>query len=328
MTIPSLSTHIVDVLVPTRLDRYLRRLNLNLTQAIIEKLLRLGYVKLNGHKTQACIRVLNGDHLSLHESIDLNNEPQSGATKTFSLSTQLLAHKLLNEYMVYSDDNLLAINKPSGLATQGGSKIKISVCDALSYLNSLKSRPCPNSNISHDFKLVHRLDKDTSGLLLIAKNYAAAYQLSAAFKEQKITKTYLAIVTKRPPEIAGVIEGMLWKCRTGAYDKISDSNSDHGKIAITHYQTLASNDKISLLELIPYTGRMHQLRFHALKLGCPIVGDKKYCAVDSVKDSDHLLLHAKKIVIPRSLWAAEIVIEAELPQYFKNKIKEINANIE
>ncbi|WP_316353333.1 RluA family pseudouridine synthase [Candidatus Trichorickettsia mobilis] len=304
---------IVNVELPSRLDRYLRRNYPELTQGIIEQLLRRGQIKLNGRKVSAGIRVVNGDEILIQDKVSLTFNSSSSIEQVFSPAVKNLASKLLQEYQLYSDDNLLTINKPHGLATQGGSKIRLSIQDALCYLNTQ----------GNDFKLVHRLDKDTSGLLLIARNYLAAYQLTTAFFDKTIKKIYLAIVYGRPLQSTGEIQGMIAKNRGGVYEKVMDDNN--GKLAITQYKVLTTNGKISLIEFIPLTGRMHQLRFHALKLGCPIIGDKKYfTSTSEIKHGLPMLLHAKKIIIPDSLWGFDLTIEADLPEYFLTIMRSIS----
>jgi 23S rRNA pseudouridine955/2504/2580 synthase len=303
----------VSVEIPSRLDRYLRRNYPELTQGIIEQLLRKGQIKLNDRKVHAGIRVVNGDEILIQDkaSLKFNSLSSSSIEQVFSPAVKNLAGKLLQEYQLYADANLLAINKPHGLATQGGSKIRLSIQDALCYLNTQ----------GNDFKLVHRLDKDTSGLLLIARNYLAAYQLTTAFFNKTIKKIYLAIVHGQPSQSSGEIQGIIAKNRTGVYEKVTDDNN--GKLAITQYKVLTTNGKISLIEFIPLTGRMHQLRFHALKLGCPIIGDKKY-STSTIKHELPMLLHARKIIIPASLWGFDLTIEADLPEYFSTIMRSIS----
>jgi 23S rRNA pseudouridine955/2504/2580 synthase len=284
---------IVETEIPTRLDRYLKRINPNLTQGLIEQLLRNKKITLNDQKVQARHRVINGDKilipLLLHTDTDNN-------VRIFSHSSIKLAEKILNQYIIYDHQEFIAINKPAGLATQGGSKINISIDESLSYLNH------KNSN----FKLVHRLDKDTSGILLIAKNHSGAYKLTQGFKDKVIQKTYIAVVLGAPLKKAGEISGL-----------ISKANTQVSKLAITQYRVLKTTGELSLIEFTAITGRMHQLRLHAQALGCPIIGDLKYGNKLSSSKSDHMLLHAKKIVISSTIFGEDIIIQAEIPSYFK-----------
>lgn len=292
--------------MPCRLDRYLKKLYPRLTQGIIERSLRLNHITVNSGKVAASLRVRSGDEIFIDDKLSL--QTKENLSKSFSNAAVILANKLLSEYLIYQNEWFVAINKPANLATQGGSKINLSIDEALGYLNSKGA----------DFKLVHRLDKDTSGILLIAKNYAASIKLVQAFHEKIIQKTYLAITLGSPPNDGGEISGMIGKNKEGTY-QIVRNDAEDGKLAITRYKILKKlNDKLSLIEFTPLTGRMHQLRFHAKMLGCPIIGDTKYGNTESIELSKQMLLHAKRIVLPVEIFGNEIIIEAELPQYFKS----------
>lgn len=297
--------HIVETPIPVRLDRYIRRLYPNITQGVIEKLLRQSFIQLNSQKTTANQRLKNGDIITLLKRFPEADGPCE--QNIFSESTKSLASKLLNEYLLYSDDNLLVINKPHGLATQGGSKISLSIQDAIGFLNQKL----------YDMRLVHRLDKDTSGVFLIAKNYLAAHKITKAFKERLITKTYIAAVVGKPFESEGEIRSFLIKENAGVRE--TNEFDDKAKEAITRYKVIKTNGKFSLIEFSPKTGRMHQLRLHSLKLNCPIVGDKKYGSIEH----KYMMLHSYKIEIPSSVLEQQTVIEAAIPTYFSDFIRDM-----
>ncbi|XVN43388.1 MAG: RluA family pseudouridine synthase [Candidatus Rickettsia vulgarisii] len=300
----------IETELPIRLDCYLKKLYPNLTQGIIQQALRQKKITVNLAKVEASVRVNSGDQIFIDDSLNLV-VPENDK-KVFSVAVKTLANKLLTEYLIYQDDNLLAINKPSSIATQGGSKISLSIDDALQYLNSLGG----------DFRLVHRLDKDTSGILLVAKNYSSSVKLMKAFQEKLITKTYLAVTLGKLSKQEGEVSGMISKSRGGSYE-IMKNDEENGKLAITHYKLLEFQKKsnISLIKFTPLTGRMHQLRFHAKMLGCPIIGDVKYGSRESIVLSKNMLLHAKKIILPAEVFGKEIIIEADLPRYFCNILK-------
>ena len=294
----------VDIELPCRLDRYLKKLYPSLTQGMVERALRFKQIMVNSCKVAANLRIKAGDQIFIEDSLNL--EPQKVSDRVFSSSTVILAGKLMKDYLVYQDEWLISINKPSGLATQGGSKIGLSIDDALQYLNSQGA----------DLKLVHRLDKDTSGILLIAKNYASSIKLVKAFKEKNIQKTYIAVVLGNLPQHEGEISGMIGKNRVGAYGTVQN-DEEHGKLAITCYKLLKNlNNGLTLVEFTPLTGRMHQLRFHAKMLGCPIIGDTKYGTQEAMALSKEMLLHAKKIILPEKIFGKEIIINIDLPGYF------------
>ncbi|KAJ6645058.1 Heme A synthase, partial [Pseudolycoriella hygida] len=286
----------VNIELPTRLDRYLKIFYPSLTQGIIERSLRLRKIRVNSCKIEASFRVKAGDKIFIDSSLNL------------AVSTG----KLLNDYLIYQDDYFIAIDKPAGLAVQSGSKIRLSIDDALQYLNSLGT----------EFKLVHRLDKDTSGILLIAKNYLSSIKMMRAFQEKIIQKTYLAVGLGKLQKNEGEISGMIGKKRGRGYE-IVENDEEGGKFAITYYKLLKvlrtsadNNSNISLLEFTPLTGRMHQLRFHAKMLNCPILGDVKYGTAESITLSKKMLLHAQKIMLPKQIFGKEIIIETKLPSYF------------
>ncbi len=296
----------VELELACRLDRYLKRLYPNLTQGIIERSLRLKQIMVNSSKATAGLRINIGDEIYLSDNLNIISQPIPN--KSFTSPVISLASKLMNDYLIYQDEHLIAINKPSSLATQQGSKINLSIDDALQYLNSQSQ--------SANFKLVHRLDKDTSGILLIAKNYLASVKLMQAFQEKMIQKTYLAVIFGRPQQNEGDIQGIIGKNRGGVYE-IVQNNIENGKLAITHYKLLKNlNNGLSLVEFTPLTGRMHQLRLHAKMLDCPIIGDVKYGNHQSIALSKKMLLHAKKLVLPKEIFGKEIIINSELPEYF------------
>ena len=167
---------------------------------MLQKALRLGQIKVNDKKTTANLRLIDSDIIEIdNERLKLLDN--NSTVKSFSSSVITLADKILHDYLIYSDDDMISINKPAGLATQGGSKINLSIDEALCYLNQN----------GHDFRLVHRLDKETSGILLIAKNYLASVKLTKAFQEKKIHKTYLAVTLGHPKNKSGEISGLIGK---------------------------------------------------------------------------------------------------------------------
>jgi len=291
---------------PIRLDRYLKNLYPDITQGILQKALRSGWVKVNQKKSSANLRLENSDVISIEDDkLKLKVSNDKNSNQLFSNSTISLANKILNDYLIYEDEDIIAINKPGGLATQGGSKISFSINDSLNYLNQGW----------YDLRLVHRLDKETSGILLIAKNYLASVKLTKAFEEKKIQKTYIAVTLGRPIKETGEISGLIGKNRNGMFEVVKD-DIENGKMAITRYKLLKTFGDTSIIEFTPLTGRMHQLRFHAQSLNCPIIGDSKYGSLASKALSQNMLLHAKTIILNPEIFGKDIKIEADLPDYF------------
>ena len=288
---------------PVRLDRYIRRYYRNATQGIIEKFLRKGQIKLNSKKAKTSTRVQNGDIITVAAGV-FSKEIVSSQNSDINFSSNIisLAECLISELLLYSSEEFIAINKPNGLAVQGGSKISLSIDDALNYLNHSKKT---------QYKLVHRLDKETSGVLIIANGFENAAKLGNAFKEKLITKTYIAVLCGCPKNLEGKIENNIGKDRSGIFEIVKEL-SIGGKLAKTKYKVLQSRDNISLVEFYPLTGRMHQLRFHAKYLGCPIFGDTKYGGAKYKR----LMLHAETIVIPANIFGREIKIESKISKGF------------
>lgn len=287
--------------IPIRLDRYLKEINPNLTQGIIEKSLRKGDIKVNGAKAKASLRVKTGDTITSSRGSlgDRQNLATANELKHNS-NAKILAQKLISKYKIFENKHFYAFNKPGGLATQGGSKISISLDDAFKILG---------------LRLVHRLDKDTSGIILAAKTRDDAIILTKAFEERQFEKTYLACISPVIKSDSGTIKSYVRKKDKHVMESIKHPSKDAVE-AITHYENLCSKQGASLVEFKPLTGRMHQLRLHAKDLGSPIVGDKKYGG----KKDQNLMLHAHELKLHKSIYGKEITIKCELPEYFLIKL--------
>lgn len=282
---------------PMRFDRYLRILDDSLTQGVIERALRVGAIKLNGIKATSNIRIKNGDVITMKNFVINESQNQN---KSFSQNVVSLAEKILGEYLIEDNEHFFAINKPSCLASQGGSKIDISIDHALQYLNSKGG----------EFRIIHRLDLETSGVLLIAKSRNAATLLGNALQNRLCRKLYLAWVDGNVHDDSGSITSYLMK----AQDIMKQVQEGEGKIAITDYKVLKRVNSKTMLEFTPHTGRTHQLRCHAaMNLKCPIIGDKKYGHNTS---APHLMLHACEFFIPASVLGVEYRVNAQIPEYF------------
>ena len=192
--------------------------------------------------------------------------------------------------LTYEDAHLLAFNKPAGLAVQGGSGITRSLEDLLAaFAKSNGKRP----------RLVHRLDRETSGVLIAARTQPAAAFLSEAFASRDTTKNYLAIVCGGGPEPAvGEIDLALKKSSRAGLDIMEVSPK--GQASLTRYETLAATPGAALVRLRPETGRMHQLRAHMAAIGRPIAGDGKYGGLFRLGGVEvpSLLLHAAELDLP------------------------------
>ncbi|MFN9849501.1 MAG: RluA family pseudouridine synthase [Alphaproteobacteria bacterium] len=196
--------------------------------------------------------------------------------------------------VLYEDAEILALNKPSGLSSQGG-RGQVHTLDELlwAFARPGKARP----------RLIHRLDRDTSGVILTAKTKPAAGFLGKALMLRKFAKTYLAIVTPGPPEpMTGVIDLPLRRDEQGreAYMRVCTADHPDAETARSGYRTLTSANGAALMELDPETGRMHQLRVHLAALGRPIAGDVRYggALVVGGEAVSRLMLHARALSFP------------------------------
>ncbi len=284
-----------------RLDRLLRRIYPDISQGLIEKSLRKNLIKVNDKKATASFRVLAGNEVKLAKFIldNIATKPKKKLTPVSNLDIDKLQKSI-----IYKDSDVIVINKPSGLAVQGGSKVIKSVDAILEYLKfDYEERP----------KLVHRLDKDTSGVLLIARKTHIAAKLGEMFKNKTIEKTYWAIVKGKPEKEKGKIVNMIYNKDKKSPDKEGDS-----KEAITYFKMLDYvHEAVTWLEMIPVTGRNHQLRIHALGLGTPIVGDHKYGIDTQVEGLQNKLhLHARKLII-RNFNGRDLEFTAPLPDHMK-----------
>ena len=287
-----------------RLDRYLRREVHGLTQGVLQKLLRTGKIRLNGNRAEANTRLNSGDMLNVPDIAPPAEAPrQRHVVKMDEART-----KELERMVLYSDAWVIVLNKPAGLAVQGGSGITVHVDGMLDALRGdHPERP----------KLVHRLDRDTSGLLVIARSGRVASSLSAAFRGRDVEKTYWALLAGLPDVLEGRIDLPLKRIDLGQTSRAEPSSrkDKEAQTAVTDYRILdKAGRKFCLAELRPQTGRMHQLRAHCLALGTPILGDEVYGGVYSEHFAQQLHLHARRLSFPHPE-GGSLTVEAPLPKH-------------
>ena len=280
-----------------RLNRWFLKYYPGLSLGRFNKLLRTKQIKVDGTKVEASLKLCAGQEVRVPPL-----EAEKVVSKTKGLSEK--DAEFIRSLVIYKDDNIIAINKPSGLAVQGGTNTKRHVDGMLDGLK-FENDEAP--------KLVHRIDRDTSGVLVLARNRKSAEILTKAFKEKNLQKTYLALVRGVPKQSQGEIKAPLEKC--GERVQVSDG----GKKAHTIYKMLDEvGSKFALMEASPLTGRTHQIRVHMEYLGCPIVGDDKYYGRERQKFAelaDKLFLHAYKIDLS-GIYSKSLVIKASLPKHF------------
>ena len=267
----------------TRLDRFIRRQAPATSQGQIEKLLRGGKIRVNGLKAKSNTRLASEDVVTAPDYL-LNQEapvltPEVEAAK---------AHSKLADIELARTQDWIAYNKPSGLAVQGGAGMTQHL-DGLLMAAYATDRP----------KLVHRLDKDTSGLILVARHMQAARNLTRAFADHLLQKSYLAICIG-DPGAEGKIELPLIKSGPKGGEKML-VDPQEGQSALTYFKQLAFHGGLSLMALFPKTGRTHQLRVHMAAIGTPILGDGKYggtAAHPNPALDRKLHLHAQFLKLP------------------------------
>ena len=285
-----------------RLDKYLKNLFTSLTQSFIEKNIRKKNILINNSRTKANYVVKLNDNLiilNFHKQLYKNKIVYK---KNIKISDNDL--KKFNKSIIFQNNDFLVINKWEEIATQGGSKVNVSIDHIIKNINS-------------DYRLVHRLDKETSGLLLISKNLKYARYFSNLFKQKFITKYYIALC-----------EGSPKNKNSKVILNIKNKNQDIEK-TITNYSVIGLKKNITQILFSPETGKTHQLRKVSKNLGCSIIGDKKY-NINSRYTSEKLMLHAYALNF--TINNKKFRFTAELPNYFqtfmqKNKLKFKN-NIE
>lgn len=279
-----------------RLDRWFKRHYPHVTHVLLEKLLRKGEVRLDGKRAKSADRIAAGQAMRLPPQVvhAKDERPQKPAAQTkHPLATKDMGS--LADRILYMDKQVIVIDKPPGLATQGGSGLTKHVDGMLDSLQYEKpTRP----------KLVHRLDRDTSGVLLIARTAQAASGLSASLALRDTSKVYWALTRGVPKQKHGVIKGALAKEGTrGKDERMTVSDEDDAKFALTEYAVMGTaGTEFAWVAARPITGRTHQIRVHLASLGTPIVGDFKYGGTDSRGRgdvADKLHLHARSIDIGR-----------------------------
>ncbi len=291
-----------------RLDRCLRLWIPKLPQGLIEKAARKGLLKINDAKAKPSLRVEEGQTISFPKSfinLDLDAPQKKLVTLTHA------DRKWLKDLILYQDTDILVLNKPAGIAVQGGTKQSKSL-DAMMKAYDETRTP----------RLVHRLDQDTSGVLMFALSLPMARWLTKAFKDRTVQKTYWALVCGVPHKKEGLISLPLSKNPEGEKIRV---DTEEGLNATTYYRVIeALGNRMAWLELNPKTGRTHQLRVHCAEgLKTPILGDGKYGGTDAFPlGRTPLHLHARALTIPLPN-GTTLQFEAPLPKDLQETFKEL-----
>jgi 23S rRNA pseudouridine955/2504/2580 synthase len=293
-----------------RLDRWFRRHVPALGHGRLEKLLRTGQVRLDGKRAKAGDRVEAGQVVRvppLGENADRSEQRETRRPR----ATDDRWAMTLQKSVLYKDEHVLVIDKPAGLAVQGGTGLSTSVDDLLDALRfDAEERP----------RLVHRLDRDTSGVLALARNAKAAQRLTETFRHKDARKIYWAVVVGVPEVRGGRIDAPLQKAGGKGAERVPVD--EEGKRAVTEFAVIEkAGKKAAWLALMPVTGRTHQLRAHCVALGTPILGDGMYAGAAAFLSKDNLPrqlhLHARRLRLPHPSGKGWIDVTAPLPEHMR-----------
>ncbi|WP_455480288.1 RluA family pseudouridine synthase [Bartonella sp. B12(2025)] len=277
-----------------RLDRWFKVHYSGLGFGYLQKLLRSGQIRVDGRRVKAASRLFIGQSVRVPPLPVDNNESLPVTNKILRGQDDAT---VLKKMLLYEDPKVFVFNKPAGLAVQGGSGLTRHMDSMLEvWRNKKGEKP----------RLVHRLDRETSGVLIVARSRGAAQSLTAAFRTRETKKTYWALVRGVPKKKQDKISTWIVKKTTAEGDKMhvcehGEPDSNH---AVSYYRILDTRGRaLSWLEMEPYTGRTHQLRVHAAHMDHPIIGDSKYFFADSNwilpgGIQNRLHLHARRIRIP------------------------------
>ena len=281
-----------------RIDSYLTGKNENLSRVTIQRLIENEKIKVNGKKVKASYKIQENDKIELEEEI-----PKQVSIKAEDIPIEVL----------YEDNDIIVVNKPKGMVVHpacgnpDGTLVNavMSICK-----NSL-------SGIGGEIRpgIVHRLDKDTSGVIVVAKNDKAHINLSEQIKNHEVEKTYIAVVRGRVKENEATINMPIGRSEK---DRKKMAVTKKGKEAITHFKVLKRFDDYTILEVKIETGRTHQIRVHLAQIGYPIIGDATYSSGKNRWGIKGQALHAKSLKFKHPITGQEMYIEAEIPKYIRD----------
>ncbi len=288
-----------------RLERWLKKNVPDMPYVLTQKLLRKGQIRIDGKRAKPETRIISGQEVKI-PPFDVKQRDAPPKKKELSEDDK----DYMRSLVIYKDADIIAINKPCGLASQGGTNTDHHVDGMLpALINEEGVVP----------RLVHRLDKDTSGVMLLARSAKAARELGAAFRGREVRKIYWAVVTPTPDTIEGSIKAPIIKSE-GDFEKMI-IDEEEGKFALTEFRVIESADRAAaFVAFWPRTGRTHQIRVHAAQgLGSSIIGDRKYRAVKDAEckllDADleglglskRLHLHARRVIFDHPMQKGVIV---------------------
>ena len=286
-----------------RIDAFLANKNPEQSRVAIQRLIENEKVLVNGKKIKPSYRIQENDEIAMEEI-----EPVEVALKAQEIPLDI----------IYEDKDIIVVNKPKGMVVHPGNgnpdgtlvNAIMAICkDSLSGIGG-EIRP----------GIVHRLDKDTSGIIIVAKNDKAHINLSEQIKDHKVKKTYIALVKGIVKENIATINMPIGRSEK---DRIKMAVTKKGKEAITHFKVLKRYDKYTLLQVNIETGRTHQIRVHLSQIGYPIVGDEVYSKGKNEWNIKGQCLHAKSLEFVHPTTGEKMYLEAPLPEYFEKILEEL-----
>lgn len=288
-----------------RLDKYISKQKVEISRAMIQKLIEENQILVNNKPQKASYKVQAGDEIII-------NIPEAKETDLKSQDIPL--------DVIYEDEDILVVNKPKGMVVHpavgnpDGTLVNAVMAHCKGNLSGIGGELRPG--------IVHRLDKDTSGLIIVAKNDKAHINLSEQIKNREVKKVYLALVRGIIPENEATINMPIAR---STKDRKKMAVNKKGKIAITHFKVLERFKKYTYLEVAIETGRTHQIRVHMAEIGHPVVGDYTYSNGKNEFNIQGQMLHAKSLDFKHPITGKQMHLEAPLPEYFTeilNRLKQ------
>ena len=281
----------------SRIDTYISNKLTELSRTAVKRMLEEGSILINGNVSKPSDKVKNGDKISIH-IVEAQDIPID---------------------IIYEDDDIIVVNKPKGLVVHpaignpDGTLVNAIMAICKESLSGIGGELRPG--------IVHRLDKDTSGLLIVAKNDKAHINMSEKIKNREVKKTYIALVRGSMPEDSATINMPIGR---STKDRKKMAVTKTGKEAITHFKVLnrytTNKGTYTLLEIKIDTGRTHQIRVHMAEIGYPVIGDEVYSNGKNEFGIHGQCLHAKRLEFKHPISGKEMILEAPLPEYFENVI--------
>lgn len=293
-----------------RLDRWFKKNYPEVPFGMVNKLLRKGNIRVDGGRAKGDTHISKGQEIRV-PPFQLEDRPKIKREVTFTKEDIYF----IKDIILYEDNHLFIINKPIGYTVQGGTKSNARPLDKLA-----KAYFEQNEDNTAEPRLVHRLDKDTSGVLIFAKTRKVAQELTFMFQQKKIKKQYLVICAGVPPQSEGLIDFPLSKTEHGVVVDLKE-----GKKAVTEFEVLDhAGKKACLIKAFPETGRTHQIRVHLAEIGNPILGDDRYFDTRDERfegmDFDNLCLHSYETSFRHPVTGKNLVIRAPIPKTFMKNL--------